>query len=237
MWKRNRNFEIKQFTVFKMKNIFFSIIAFIAVAVVTISCNQTSNKKNEQVTEDSTVIAKNENLPIAEHNNKNSVVPTIDTIAKKIDKVVAEEQVQKFSISPIIKDYLAVKNALIADNDKASSTAGKKLLATLNSVDMKLIPANKHNQYMEIVEDAKENAEHIGENAGKIDHQREHLASLSKDIADLIELFGTSQKLYLDHCPMYNEGKGAVWISEAKAIKNPYYGSKMLSCGSVKKEI
>jgi hypothetical protein len=35
---------------------------------------------------------------------------------------------------------------------------------------------------------------------------------------------------------MYNDGKGAVWISEAKAIKNPYYGSQMLTCGSVKKE-
>ena len=42
---------------------------------------------------------------------------------------------------------------------------------------------------------------------GKIDHQREHLASLSKDVSDLIALFGSSQKLYQDHCPMYNDGK------------------------------
>ena len=101
---------------------------------------------------------------------------------------------------------------------------------------MNAIPANKHKEYMEIAENAKENAEHISDNTGKIDHQREHLASLSKDVSDLITLFGTTQKLYQDYCPMYNDGKGAVWISEAKTIKNPYYGSKMLTCGSVKKE-
>lgn len=59
---------------------------------------------------------------------------------------------------------------------------------------MKSIAANKHKEFMDIAESAKENAEHIGDNAGKIDHQREHLAMLSKDVSDLIVLFGTTQK-------------------------------------------
>ena len=129
-----------------------------------------------------------------------------------------------------------MKNGLVADNDKATAEAGKKLLANFKAVDMKTIPKTKHKEYMDIADDAKENAEHIGDNAGKIDHQREHLASLSKDVSDLITLFDTNQKLYQDYCPMFDDGKGAIWISEAKAIKNPYYGSKMLTCGSVKKE-
>lgn len=90
--------------------------------------------------------------------------------------------------------------------------------------------------YMDIAEETKENAEHIGANADKLDHQREHFALLSKDISDLIKAFGTSQKLYQDFCPMYDDGKGAIWISEFKEIKNPYFGSKVLTCGSVKKE-
>lgn len=90
---------------------------------------------------------------------------------------------------------------------------------------------------MDIADDAKENAEHIGDNAGKIDHQREHLASLSKDVNDLISLFGTPQKLYQDYCPMFNDKKGAIWLSETKEIKNPYYGAKMSTCGSVQKEL
>jgi hypothetical protein len=33
--------------------------------------------------------------------------------------------------------------------------------------------------------------------------------------------------LYEQYCPM----KKATWLSETAAIKNPYYGSQMLTCG------
>jgi hypothetical protein len=82
----------------------------------------------------------------------------------------------------------------------------------------------------------KPSKEHIGDNGGKIEHQREHFVTLSKDMEDLIQLFGTNQKLYLDFCPMADDNKGAVWISETKEIKNPYFGKEMATCGSIKKE-
>ena len=219
-----------------MKNIFFSIIALAAVLTITVSCNQSSNKNSDQQAKDSKSIAETQNVPSSTQNDTVSTVVSNDTTAIKADQPEVKAVVQNFSIAPIVKDYLALKNALVADNDKAAASAGKQLFSTLKNVDMKAIPANKHKQYMDIAEDAKENAEHIGDNAGKIAHQREHLASLSKDVSDLIALFGTTQKLYQNYCPMYNDGKGAVWISEAKAIKNPYYGNQMLTCGSVKKE-
>ena len=219
-----------------MKNIIFSIITLVAISAVTISCNQSSNKNNNQQTNDSTAITETQDLSAATQNDTTAAVTSRDTLSQKVEKSAVKEQAQNFSIEPIVKDYLVLKNALVADNDKAAANAGKQLFATLSKVDMKTIAANKHKEFMDIFENAKENAEHIGDNAGKIDHQREHLASLSKDVSDLIALFGTTQKLYQNYCPMYNDGKGAVWISEAKAIKNPYYGNQMLTCGSVKKE-
>jgi len=30
---------------------------------------------------------------------------------------------------------------------------------------------------------------------------------------------------------MYNDGKGANWLSTENGVKNPYYGSQMLNCG------
>lgn len=219
-----------------MKNIFFSIIALAAVLTITVSCNQSSNKNSDQQAKDSKSIAETQNVPSSTQNDTATSTAPVDTLAKAAEKSDVKKQAQNFSIAPIITDYLSLKNALASDNDKAAANAGKQLFITLKNVDMKTIPANKHKEYMDIAENAKENAEHIGDNAGKIDHQREHLASLSKDVSDLIALFGTTQKLYQDYCPMYNDGKGAIWISEAKTIKNPYYGSKMLTCGSVKKE-
>lgn len=142
------------------------------------------------------------------------------------------------SIKEIVTAYLQLKNALAKDNGKDAATTGNAIVATLATVDMKSLSAEQMKSYMDIADDLKEHAEHIGANAGKIEHQREHFVMLSKDIADLIKTFGNGgQTLYKDFCPMANDGKGAIWISEVKEIKNPYLGSKMPTCGSVKETI
>ncbi len=169
---------------------------------------------------------------------KNIILSTLVMIFVLVSVNAQSKKVQtKFSTSQIVTNYLALKNALTKDDSKAAAKAGKNLYATFNAVKTNTIDAKLKKDYLDIAESAKENAEHIGDNAGKIDHQREHFVLLSKDINDLIKLFGTNQKLYQDYCPMADEGKGAIWISELKEIKNPYYGSKMLSCGSIKKTL
>ena len=140
-----------------------------------------------------------------------------------------------FTINEIVTNYLKLKNALVKDDSKGAANAGKVLYATLNILDTKSLDTKLKKEYVDIADDAKEHAAHIGDNPRKIEHQREHFAMLSKDINDLIQTFGTTQKLYQDYCPMYDEGKSGYWISESKEIKNPYFGSQMLSCGSVRK--
>lgn len=83
----------------------------------------------------------------------------------------------------------------------------------------------------------KEHAQHISNNAGKIAHQREHFDMLSSGMYDLVKAVKPSQTLYKDSCPMFNDKKGAIWLSEVKEIKNPYYGNKMLTCGEQQEEI
>jgi len=196
-----------------MKNITLYPTAVAMLITVIISCSSPSSKTDNNSVNDTTTndTSKNQN---------------------------ASADVKKgFSIAPIVVDYLSLKNALVSGNDKMAASEGGKLLATLNKIDMTSIPADKHKEYMEIAADAKEHAEHIGDNVGNIGHQREHLVSLSEDLKDLIKLFGAPQKLYQDHCPMFNGGKGAIWFSETKEIKNPYYGSKMIDCGSIQETI
>jgi hypothetical protein len=60
---------------------------------------------------------------------------------------------------------------------------------------------------------------------------------LSEDVYDLVKNFGAGQPIYHDHCPMYNENKGAMWLSEMKEVKNPFYGAEMLTCGTVEEVI
>ena len=137
--------------------------------------------------------------------------------------------------SKIVGDYLELKNALVADNNEAAAKAGGTMVASLKDFDASSFPSGQQEELKDIIEDAKEHAEHIEKSP--IDHQREHFDVLSKDVIDLIAITGTEQTLYQDFCPMYNNNKGAQWLSATEEIKNPYYGSKMMTCGSVQKQI
>lgn len=159
------------------------------------------------------------------------------TTETKSETTASEVALASFSIKEIVSNYLNLKNALVKEDSKTAANSGKALVKALGNVDTKKLNADQKKTFAEIADDVKEHAEHIGNNAGKIEHQREHFAMLSNDINDLVSSFGTTQKLYQDYCPMADNGKGAIWISETKEIKNPYYGSKMLTCGSIKKEI
>ncbi|MFE3866827.1 DUF3347 domain-containing protein [Flavobacterium sp. LS2P90] len=173
-------------------------------------------------------------MELTEPVNQDAKATTTTVVETKSETVVTTSQ-SAFSINEIVTNYLKLKNALVKDDSKGAANAGKALYATLNTLDSKSLDAKLKKEYVDIADDAKEHAEHIGDNPGKIEHQREHFAMLSKDINDLIKTFGTTQKLYQDYCPMYDEGKSGYWISETKEIKNPYFGSQMLTCGSVKK--
>lgn len=135
----------------------------------------------------------------------------------------------------IVANYLELKNALVADNTEAATSSGEKIVSAFEAFEISNYSEEEQEELNDIIEDAKEHAEHIAESA--MDHQREHFEILSKDVADLLAITGTSRTLYQDFCPMFNDGKGAVWLSEFKEIKNPYYGSKMMTCGSLQKEI
>ena len=244
-----------------MKNL---ILSAIAMAFVLVSCNQ---KNKEAVTTDSEKIESTSQLyacsmhpevtgkkgekcskcgmeltePVvlneAAHDHTDGSHSHDDATKVEVNTDATSVTQTTFYINEIISDYLKLKNALTKDDTKGAANAGKTLYATFNKVNNNTIDPKLKTEYIDIADDAKEHTEHIGDNVGKIDHQREHFVMLSKDVNDLIKIFGAKQKLYQDFCPMYNDGKGAIWISESKEIKNPYYGSKMLTCGSMKKQL
>ncbi len=193
------------------------------MAFVLVSCNQ----KNKEV--------ETTNTPMMENDSTMNMENSTMTMDKNTEKSTSAQS-SNASINEVVANYLKLKNALVNNNSKEAANIGNTLIATIGKVDMNSISKEQMKDYMDIADDAKEHAEHIGSNGGDIAHQREHFVMLSKDMNDLIQLFGTSQKLYLDFCPMADDNKGAIWISETKEIKNPYFGKKMATCGSIKKE-
>ncbi|MFV7234772.1 DUF3347 domain-containing protein [Flavobacterium sp. ZB4R12] len=234
----------------------YIILSALAITLMMVSCNQKNEQAkttNSETTENSSQLyacpmhpeitgKKGDKCPKCGMELTEPAVQSTKSTSNTPTDVTAESTAApvthtQFSIDEIINNYLKVKNALTKDDTQNAGNAGKVLYATFNAINPSAIEAKLKKEYLDIADDAKEHAEHIGDNAGKIDHQREHFAMLSEDINDLIKVFGTKQKLFQDSCPMYDNGKGAIWISETKDIKNPYYGNKMMGCGTVKKEL
>jgi uncharacterized protein involved in copper resistance len=153
---------------------------------------------------------------------------------KMPDGTVMEMNENK-SISQLIDSYLAIKNALVKDDSKSAASAGQTLADAAIAFEASSFEESKQTEIKEILEVIKEHGEHIAKS--EIVHQREHFEGMAKDFMDLLAITGTDRTLYQQYCPMYNKGKGGSWLSDSKEIKNPLFGSKMLTCGSVKETI
>ena len=194
-----------------MKNI---IIGFAVIAITASACNTGNNtsEKNDKK-EDTTM-----------NNSSASSSKNTDT---KVDG----------SMKEMVTQYLQIKNALANDNGKDAAAAGKAFVESMGKMDKNSLAGDKKKKWNDVSDDAKEMAEHISTNTDKLEHQREHFDMLSTDMYEMVKTFGAGQALYQDFCPMYNNNKGATWLSETKEIKNPYMGKKQPTCGSVKEEI
>lgn len=197
-----------------MKN----LIIGLAIAATTLAaCNSTSNKS-----------AENQNRTNSSQTNSQTDNPKTSSTPDAMDT---------FSIKEIVSQYLQIKNGLANDNGKDAASAGKAFVESIGKMDKTSLTAEKMKIWDDISDDAKEMAEHIGENPDKLEHQREHFVILSKDMYDLVKTVGSEQILYKVFDSMSNDGKGAFWLSETKEIKNPYMGKAMLTSGSVKEEL
>lgn len=146
------------------------------------------------------------------------------------------EQKKANPLEQIYTLYFSLKDALVKDDGTLASSIGKELLSALNSVKMETLGDKAHVAFMKYLVNLKTDAGHIAE-MKEISKQRNYFTSLSENIYELMKVAKPSYTIYLDHCPMFNDGKGANWISKESNIKNPYYGSQMSTCGKVKETL
>ncbi len=132
----------------------------------------------------------------------------------------------------VFDHYFALKDALVKTDGNKASASGAALLTSLEAIDMGKLNMNEHTTWMKVEKPLKTDARHIKENKDT-EQQREYFISLSKNMYELIKETNLTETVYYQFCPMANDGKGAHWLSKESVIKNPYYGSQMLSCGKV----
>jgi tetratricopeptide (TPR) repeat protein len=133
------------------------------------------------------------------------------------------------SLNKILTNYYGVKNALIADDGKTANTQAVEFIKMLATVPMAKMTADQHTLFMGLSEKVKFDAQHISETKD-VKHQREHFNDLSNNFFAMMKgLNANQQPVYQQYCPMAK----AYWMSDNAAVKNPYYGKAMLTCGKV----
>lgn len=146
------------------------------------------------------------------------------------------EMQQTNLLKPVADNYFLLKDALVKTDAAKATAAAKNLSAAIAAVDMSKLSQQDHMVWMKVLNPLKTATASIVSQKS-IDKQRNLFMGLSENMYTLIKASNPVGPVYYQHCPMANDGKGANWLSKEAVIKNPYYGSVMLNCGSVTETI
>ena len=198
-----------------MKSTFITLSIIVTLSFA--SCgNAANNKENTSKTEDTSSTHSDELA------DAKIVKPAFATIDAKL----------KTQVQDIYKVYLGVQSALATDKSAEAATQAMSITQLVKAFDTANLPADQKQAYESHVAKILDLALSIGKSQD-IKVQRTTFAPFSDQVYELVKAFGNDQPIYQAHCPMALDGKGASWLSDKTEIKNPYYGSEMLECGSV----
>lgn len=183
------------------------IVAVIA-AFGFVSCNDTSKKKVEEVGGVSS-----EHVEHQTKETKHEIVSLVHSV----------------SSSAILDSYFDIKEALQEDDAIDAKKETENLLRELDAFKSENAEANA------LVKEIKREAEGMLKEDLKV--QREHFEPLSHQVKEFINIVGSDRVVYEQYCPMYNENKGGMWLSDEEELLNPLFGNMMLKCGATKLEM
>jgi len=140
----------------------------------------------------------------------------------------------KNALQPIYIHYFEMKDALAKDDFEDAKEYGRQILMSVDAVNMSIFKGESHTVWMTLSSDIKNELQHIGEQK-EIGGVRKYFQNVSNTIITMTNVWHPYNKtLYVLHCPMVDNNKGADWISLSKKIENPYFGKEMSTCGEVK---
>jgi Cu(I)/Ag(I) efflux system membrane fusion protein len=144
------------------------------------------------------------------------------------------EGAAKEYMQSLFDHYFEIKDALVATDAKKTAQKAKEALVIINSISGSELSGPAESLWNTKKTILKKAFESIA-STDDVEKQREAFIPLSNTMIQLSRAFGGSNNdLYIQHCPMADNNTGADWLSLQKEIRNPYFGDKMLTCGTVK---
>lgn len=129
--------------------------------------------------------------------------------------------------------YVELKDAFVATDAALVKEKAEVTRKALSGVDMQLVTDAAHNDWMTYLSGMDIALKEI-QATDDIEAQRTAFSPLSDNFYKSIKAFGLGGTIaYYEYCPMAFNNEGGYWLSDNNAIRNPYFGDRMLKCGSV----
>lgn len=140
-------------------------------------------------------------------------------------------------LSDVFTAYVSLKDAFVATNSTQVKEAAAKVQESLSKTDMMLLTGVAHNDWMTYSGGLESSLKEI-QASDDIEAQRTSFSKLSDNMYKSIKAYGLGgATAYYEYCPMAFNNTGGYWLSDIAEIRNPYFGDKMLKCGSVQEQL
>jgi membrane fusion protein, copper/silver efflux system len=154
-----------------------------------------------------------------------------------IEKIKAPQEFLN-ELTPVVEAYLKLKDALVEERQQEAAQWAGNLGVLVKQVNGYLLDAKGKETWKDLSGSML--------NALKTIEQQQDVAAMRKAFDPLSESFAKAilsfrhvldHPLFLYHCPMAFDSRGAYWIEPHKDATNPYFGRKplqgqdMLKCG------
>jgi Cu(I)/Ag(I) efflux system membrane fusion protein len=136
-------------------------------------------------------------------------------------------------LAVLAQRYIILKDALVDSDSILGRSATETLLKQINDIDARSLSGDALTYWTEQSSHLNTHAQQLLA-ANTLDEQRQQFEFVSMALIHVLQAFGTTETpLYVQHCPMAFDDRGADWLAMEETIRNPYFGDRMLKCGRV----
>ena len=166
--------------------------------------------------------------PGHQHGSANASAPAAQTPQRGSPEL-------KEQLTAVFDAYFEVHRALKADRLEPAQAAAKQLLQTMEEAGAAGQPGSPGDDWDSLRERLRSSSKGIA-SAPNIMAARASFEGASGAMITLANRFGIGdrERVFIYHCPMAFDNRGADWMQEKEGVENPYFGSVMFKCGVLK---
>lgn len=138
----------------------------------------------------------------------------------------------KVQLSKLISNYFRLKEACVNNDQSSAKSIASEMKNHNNKIDISMLNNKDFYAWSKQQTSLDYILSEIA-NGSDIENTRMNFQDLHSPLKKILTKFGIiSGPIYVQYCPMAFKNAGASWLSDNQDITNPYFGDKMMDCGT-----